>query len=117
SKWRTSNIKHEIFSCKIISEEMATQIQNDWQLNSEEVNKIICGDTNSIVGKILHSIISGPIDADKLDYLLRDGMHVGLPFPEGVDKQWLLRNLTIAHGESIVPALAVTSKGKVTAES
>src|SRR5581483_11017844 len=117
SKWRTSNIKHEIFSCKIISEEMATQIQNDWQLNSEEVNKIICGDTNSIVGKILHSIISGPIDADKLDYLLRDGMHLGLPFPEGIDKQWLLRNLTIAYGESIVPALAVTSKGKVTAES
>ncbi|MGH9921457.1 MAG: protein kinase domain-containing protein, partial [Nitrososphaerales archaeon] len=116
-KWRNSGIKHESYSRTIISNVLAKLISKDWGVHPEYVNRIIYGGADTFKEKILHSIISGPIDADKLDYLLRDGMHLGLPYAEGIDKQWLLRNLTIAYGHSIEPAIAVTDKGRVTAES
>ncbi|MGH9427357.1 MAG: hypothetical protein ACRD2L_13775, partial [Terriglobia bacterium] len=44
--------------------------------------------------KLLRSIISGPIDADKLDYLIRDSVHTDVPYPLGIDVDRLLRCMT-----------------------
>jgi HD superfamily phosphohydrolase len=72
--------------------------------------------------KLLLSIISGPIDADKIDYLLRDSDRMRLPYPRGIDIDRVLRSLTtvvidkVPGGARDVPAIAVHAKGKVAAE-
>lgn len=47
--------------------------------------------------RILHSIIDGPIDCDKLDYLQRDSIHLGVNFGLGIDHERLVRNLIVAY--------------------
>lgn len=72
--------------------------------------------------KLLRSLISGPIDADKLDYLFRDARHTDVPYPFGVDVDRLSRCLTtvvvplVEGGATDVPTVAVHAKGKVAAE-
>lgn len=72
--------------------------------------------------KLLRSIISGPIDADKLDYLFRDARHTDVPYPYGVDIDRIIRCLTtviidkVDGGVVDVPAVGVHAKGKVAAE-
>jgi HD superfamily phosphohydrolase len=72
--------------------------------------------------KLLRSIISGPIDADKLDYLFRDARHLDLPYPNGVDVDRLFKCLTtvvvdrIDGGYKDIPVVGVHAKGKVSAE-
>src|SRR5581483_2858744 len=39
--------------------------------------------------------INGPIDADKLDYLLRDSTACGVPYGLGMDTQRFLRGLSV----------------------
>lgn len=59
---------------------------------------------------ILHSILDSPIDADKLDYLLRDGYHCGVAYPNGIDVDRFLQALTVftdvaSVGQATVPDL------------
>lgn len=44
--------------------------------------------------RLLSSIIDGPIDADKLDYLIRDSHECRLPYGKLIDYDRLVRNLT-----------------------
>lgn len=72
--------------------------------------------------KLLRSIISGPIDADKLDYLFRDARYTDVPYPNGIDVDRLFRCLTtvivpkIRGGIENVPVIGVHAKGKIAAE-
>jgi len=72
--------------------------------------------------KLLLSLISGPIDADKLDYLLRDADRMHLPYPLGIDVDRILKSLTtvaidkVQGGAKDVPVIAVHAKGKIAAE-
>lgn len=49
--------------------------------------------------RFLSSIVSGEIDADRIDYLLRDGLHTGMHFI-GFDLQHLLEHV-VRNGERI----------------
>ncbi len=49
--------------------------------------------------RILHSLINGPLDADKIDYLMRDSRHLGLNYGQGIDFGRLLLCLTIVFKE------------------
>ena len=67
----------------------------------------------------LANILSGTLDPDKIDYLLRDAMFCGVPFGESVNKDRLVNSITfdpirrcpaITHkGVSAVEALIFTS--------
>ena len=92
-------------------------IEKDWDISVDGVVDVLSNVSQTFRAKILRSIISGPIDADKLDYLLRDSMHLGLAYGNVIDKRWLLRNLTIVYGNNVPSGLAVTDKGRVSAES
>lgn len=74
--------------------------------------------------RILRSLIDGPIDADKLDYLIRDSAALYLPFGSGIDFDRLIRTMTIVFeasedsGETFLSAaLGIHEKGRVPAES
>ncbi|GMV41669.1 MAG: hypothetical protein AMXMBFR64_33850 [Myxococcales bacterium] len=65
------------------------------------------------VDRVLQSVISGAIDADKMDYLERDSTHLGVPYGKNYDRDRLLGSLTLAEDEE---RLAIWAKGKVSAE-
>lgn len=70
---------------------------------------------------LLSSIIDGPIDCDKLDYLIRDSARCQLPYGAGIDRDRLIRNLTsiMMRGENGVLKLFIGTyeKGRNAAES
>jgi HD superfamily phosphohydrolase len=97
-----------------------------WEVTPDRVAAILSAKpTNTTAArrdKLLRSMISGPIDADKLDYLLRDARHTDVPYPLGIDVDRLLRCLTavvidrVESGARDVPAIGVHAKGRVAAE-
>jgi HD superfamily phosphohydrolase len=62
----------------------------------------------------LHSIIDGPLDADKLDYVVRDAHHCGNPYGAAVDEEKFLQSL-VAPGEML--PIGIWEKGLVAAEA
>jgi serine/threonine protein kinase len=62
----------------------------------------------------LHSIVDGPLDADKLDYLVRDGHHCGSPYGSAIDEEKFLQSL-IAPGAN--QTIGIREKGLVAAEA
>ena len=72
------------------------------------------------VDGIARDIISGPIDADKLDYLARDSEACGVPYGAGIDRQRFLRALTV-DAKNLVGGsrlgLAYRAKGAAAIES
>ncbi|MGA2328392.1 MAG: HD domain-containing protein [Bryobacteraceae bacterium] len=76
--------------------------------------------TIPIKDRILHSIIDGPIDADKLDYLVRDSRKLNVPYGLAIDFERLSKVLTTVHenrDEMLSACVGVHEKGKVSAES
>jgi len=97
-----------------------------WQTSAERVSAILSAKPSDPSSKkrdkLLRSFFSGPVDADKLDYLLRDARATDVPYPFGIDVDRLFRCMTtivvdrIAGGEKDVPTIGVHAKGKVAAE-
>lgn len=94
-----------------------------WDVSKQEVLSIleakIDSPTQGIRERILKSLISGPIDADKLDYLLRDANRLNVPYPEGIDVERLVSCLTIlikTHANGVLGYVVVHEKGRVPAE-
>jgi HD superfamily phosphohydrolase len=72
------------------------------------------------VDGIAQDIISGPIDADKVDYLIRDSTSCRVPYGFGIDRARLLRAITVDAQEHLGVArmaLAYRSKGTAAIES
>jgi len=72
---KLSGKTHEEISTRIISEELG-ELEHH-RISIESVNRII---TARHRFPFISSIVNGPLDADKLDYLLRDSHHVGLKY-------------------------------------
>ena len=111
-------INHQKYSEKIVTVYLAEIIETDWKVKPDKVVAILRGNGSNFQDILLHTIIDGPIDVDKMDYLVRDGEHLGVVYPSGIDKQWLLRNLTVCwnNGER-KPSIGVYEKGRAAAES
>jgi HD superfamily phosphohydrolase len=62
---------------------------------------------------LFSSCLSGPVDIDKLDYLVRDSLHAGVPYGRNFDESRLLASLTV-HPDQ--PKLAIGEKGRTAAE-
>ncbi|MFP4597604.1 MAG: HD domain-containing protein [Persicimonas sp.] len=90
-------------------------LRREWGVDPERVIGLCTGDlaADGSMEKILRSIISSSIDADKMDYLERDSHHMGVPYGRNYDRGRLLDSLTLNQDED---GVAVVSKGKVPAE-
>jgi HD superfamily phosphohydrolase len=64
-------------------------------------------------GRFYRQIVNGPFDADKLDYLPRDGYHTGLEIV--VDIERLLNTITVVEKDSETE-IAVVSSGAIVLE-
>lgn len=93
--------------------ELAQVLESEWQIKPRDVLNILSKSVEAPNQKLLKSILSGPIDIDKLDYLERDSLHAGVPYGRHFDKQRLIQSLILnEHGDG----LAITSKGRTAAE-
>ncbi|MFZ5866376.1 MAG: protein kinase domain-containing protein [Thermodesulfobacteriota bacterium] len=106
---------------------LADVIRAEWDTDLPTVLNILEADEKSpFRERILKSIVSGPLDVDKLDYLERDSLHTGVTFARNIDRGRLLRNLTICFRiknkdeedeELEVAEIGVTEKALAVAES
>ncbi len=93
--------------------ELARVLREEWHVAPEAVVALLTGQATTPATRLLQSILSGPIDIDKMDYLDRDSLHCGVPYGRNFDRQRLMQSLVVnASGDG----LAITSKGKTAAE-
>lgn len=84
---RYSKMTHEQVSLSILDN--LKDIENDG-INIKKVEEMINGKHPY---KFINHIMNGPIDADKLDYLLRDAYHVGLRY--SLDLEHFITNFRV----------------------
>jgi HD superfamily phosphohydrolase len=106
---------HEEFAAEFLSpqRELAQVLKSEWQVEPAEVLDVLAPRTDEPKLRLLRSILSGPIDIDKMDYLGRDSLHCGVPYGRNFDKNRLIQSLVLnAAGDG----LAINYKGKTAAE-
>ena len=105
---------HEAFADQYISRDsIANCLREDWNVEPQEVIDIINKQKETPTQAILSSILSGPIDIDKMDYLYRDSLHAGVPYGQNFDSLRLIRSLCLNESGD---RLAITQKGRTAAE-
>ncbi len=115
----TNQAKHEVLSEQFLfSDEINQRLKDDFQitpvqvfalLNPKHTVSIESGHNNAL----LSSMLSGPIDIDKLDYLDRDSMYAGVPYGRNFDQSRLISQLCVDTEQN---RLAITQKGATAAE-
>ena len=105
---------HELFANSLLLEgEIADVLREQWNINPRDVVAMLSEKPRDPVSRILGSMLSGPIDVDKMDYLFRDSLHAGVPYGRHFDQQRLIGSLCLnAAGDG----LAITDKGKTATE-
>lgn len=106
---------HELFANSFLIEgEIADTIRSAWQVQPREIVSLLSEKPRDAAGAILKSMLSGPIDIDKMDYLVRDSLHAGVPYGRSFDQPRLIGSLCLNQEAD---ALAITEKGRTAAES
>jgi HD superfamily phosphohydrolase len=105
---------HELLAERFLGEgEIAQALREDWQIEPSDVASLIAGKSQDRASRILESLLSGPIDVDKIDYLMRDSLHAGVPYGRNFDRGRLVGSLCLNEAGD---GLAITEKGKTAAE-
>jgi HD superfamily phosphohydrolase len=106
--------KHEQFAERFIAEdEVADVLRKDWGVEPRAVLTLLDRPGDDVRSRILSSVLSGPIDIDKMDYLFRDSLHAGVPYGRHFDQERLIGSLCLNEAGD---ALAINDKGKTAAE-
>ena len=105
---------HELFANSFLLEgEIADTLRDEWRINPRDVTSLLSEKPRDSRQRILQSMLSGPIDIDKMDYLVRDSLHAGVPYGRHFDQQRLIGSLCLnAAGDG----LAISDKGRTAAE-
>ena len=105
---------HELFANSFLLEgEIADTLRHDWGIQPRDIVSLLSAKPRDAASRILSSILSGPIDIDKMDYLYRDSLHAGVPYGMNFDHQRLINSLTLNKAGN---GLAITEKGRTAAE-
>lgn len=105
---------HEVFAKEFLRPdgELTKVLESQWNV-SAEVLDVLVAKSNSPSNRLRRSILSGPIDIDKMDYLARDSQHCGVPYGRHFDRNRLINSLIVNEAGD---GLAITSKGRTAAE-
>jgi len=91
-----------------------------WDVALDDVVSLLCGKSELPIDGVLQDILDGQLDADKLDFLLRDSVECRVPYGHGIDIRRFLRMLTTLGKEeedhTPLLRLAVKRKGAASAE-
>ncbi|HEY2147729.1 MAG TPA: HD domain-containing protein [Pirellulales bacterium] len=97
----------------LVEGEIAELLRTDWRIEPREVADLLSVERRDASTRLLSSMLSGPIDVDKMDYLQRDSLHAGVPYGRNFDQQRLIGSLCLNEAGD---GLAITDKGKTAAE-
>ena len=92
--------------------EVAPVLADEWRLDHRRVASLVAGTADDPAGRLIGTLLSGPIDVDKMDYLARDSLHAGVPYGRHFDQDRLLASLCIDRRGR----LAIGDKGRCAAE-
>ncbi len=105
---------HELFANSFLLEgEIADVLRNEWSISPRDVVSLLSEKPRDPTTRLLGSMLSGPIDIDKMDYLFRDSLHAGVPYGRHYDQPRLIGSLCLNESGD---GLAVTEKGKTATE-
>ena len=106
---------HEVFAREFLQPNgVLTQVlESQWNISADEVLDVLVATSNSASSRLRRSILSGPVDIDKMDYLSRDSQHCGVPYGRHFDRNRLINSLIVNEAGD---GLAITSKGRTAAE-
>ncbi len=93
--------------------EVGPILQRHFHCTIGEVVDLLQGAGQQPAAKLLQSLLSGPVDVDKMDYLYRDSLHAGVPYGMHYDGGRLIGSLCLDESSA---ALALTEKGSTAAE-
>lgn len=106
--------QHEMFANSFLLEgELADVLRSDWNIQPRDIVALLSDKPRDIRSEILHSLLSGPIDVDKMDYLYRDSLHAGVPYGRNFDQARLIGSLCLNQAGN---GIAITDKGRTAAE-
>jgi HD superfamily phosphohydrolase len=105
--------QHEVLARRILAGELAEALVEDWGISAEQVVRLLAGTADELASRLFCGMLSGPIDVDKMDYLMRDSLHAGVPYGRNLDQQRLIGSLCLNRAGD---ALALTDKGRTAAE-
>ena len=106
--------RHEAFAAGFLLDgELGNCLKRDWGIEPQVLLDLLSGKAATPGERILSSMLSGPIDIDKLDYLMRDSFHAGVPYGRNYDQGRLIGSLCLNEAGD---GLAITQKGKTAAE-
>ena len=106
--------EHELFANSFILEgEIADSLRDDWNINPRDLVMLLSETPPTSSARMLQSMLSGPIDIDKMDYLVRDSLHAGVPYGRNFDEQRLIGSLCVNEAGD---GLAIRDKGRTAAE-
>ncbi|MFM2097227.1 MAG: hypothetical protein RIS70_4351, partial [Planctomycetota bacterium] len=106
--------QHELFANSFLLEgEIADRLREDWGFQPRDVVSLISEKPREVRSKLLKSLLSGPIDIDKMDYLARDSLHAGVPYGRNFDQQRLIGSLCVNESGD---GVAITDKGRTATE-
>ena len=99
----------------VASGAVSSVLRRRWGIRPDEVCALWgkAADGSAKGERLMRSVLSGPIDVDKMDYLARDSLHCGVPYGLHFDRERLIASLVPnAAGDG----LAISDKGKTAAE-
>ncbi len=96
-------LTHEDLGVKIITKTSISDLLKDEGYEPKEVADIVKGKHRN---KLYNMMLSSDVDADRLDYLLRDSMHTGVAYGN-IDVERIVNTITVDYNGN----LAVLRKG------
>jgi HD superfamily phosphohydrolase len=109
--------KHESVAEEFLNEPPLRELlETDFDLKVDDIIGLLSrgrGPDGVHANPLLCSMLSGPIDVDKFDYLNRDSMHAGVPYGSMFDQSRLIGQLCVDTERN---RLAITRKGTTPAE-
>ncbi|AFV10529.1 metal-dependent phosphohydrolase [Thermacetogenium phaeum DSM 12270] len=112
--------KHEAYSEAVIRYLFKDVIENhplnqNYHIKADDIADFLAGKPSTGRSLLWRSLITGQLDADRADYLLRDSHHIGVEYGK-YDLKRLLVTLTVAFDENGEPVLGVEEGGWHAAE-
>lgn len=114
--------KHEDYSAAIVLYKFRDVIENhpqneNYHITTKEISDFLSGSIDLGRRLLWRNLVSGQLDADRADYLLRDAYHIGVNYGN-YDLRRLLVTLTVSkHPETGAPLIAVEEGGMHAAEA
>lgn len=102
---------HELVGEEVILDSAITPVLTDvWEVEPRRVANLTTGKKVGGIDRLLHCLLSGTLDTDKMDYLVRDSRRCNVVYGL-VDVAKLLESLKIRNEPRVGPTLVISRKG------